>query len=259
MGRREAFTLIELLVVIAIIALLMGVLMPSLQKARKQGQAVVCVAHLKGLGVALRMYLDDYEGKMHKTPNQGLWDNAWEGAPIVKEYGPNDDYAYWGIAYKPYAKDKKIFRRPSAVRPDDWPEDGWGARFRDYFKYSCFGVNGYVSGQKVDTKFKKHDEAIVFQDHIEQRLDGIDADMFCLVPGARVNMPQWRPSSEGGDGWVDTHWPVHDTVRECFRHSMASNTCWLDGHVSSIKESNGEDVPTWWYDGKRPKDLANGA
>jgi len=55
--------LIELLVVIAMIAPLMGILMPSLQKACKQTRAVVCPAHMKGLGVALPMYLDDYDGR----------------------------------------------------------------------------------------------------------------------------------------------------------------------------------------------------
>lgn len=248
MRRRNAFTLIELLVVIAIIALLMGILMPSLQKARKQAQNVVCVAHMKGLAVALRMYLDDYEGKTHSTPNQGLWDNAWEGSPIIKEYGPNDSYAYWGIAYKPYAKNKKIFRCPSAVRPDDWPEIGWGVLFKEYFKYACYGLNGYVADKKVDHEFKKHDEVIVFQDHIEQKLDGIGSDMFCIGPGNSINLTQWRP----GSSLVTAHWQGHDTVGECFRHSKASNTVWLDGHVSSIKESTGEDVPTWWYDGERP-------
>jgi prepilin-type processing-associated H-X9-DG protein len=45
-------------------------------------------------------------------------------------------------------------------------------------------------------------------------------------------------------------------VGECFRHSRTSNTCWLDGHVSGIRESTGEDVPTYWYDGQRPKEVA---
>ena len=45
------------------IAPLMGILMPSLQKACKQTRAVVCPAHMKGLGVALPMYLDDYDGR----------------------------------------------------------------------------------------------------------------------------------------------------------------------------------------------------
>lgn len=53
--------MIAIRVVIAIIALLMGILMRSLQKGRKQAQAVVYVAHMKGLCVALRMYLGEKE------------------------------------------------------------------------------------------------------------------------------------------------------------------------------------------------------
>jgi prepilin-type N-terminal cleavage/methylation domain-containing protein/prepilin-type processing-associated H-X9-DG protein len=56
---RRAFTLIELLVVIAIIALLMGILMPALQRVKKQTRFIVCRANLKQYGVAWRMYLSD--------------------------------------------------------------------------------------------------------------------------------------------------------------------------------------------------------
>ncbi len=256
MKKRNAFTLIELLVVISVIAVLMAILMPSLQKAREQGRAVVCAAHVKNLGVAFRLYLDDYDGKAHHTPNEGMWDNAWEGSPVVKDYGPNDDYAYWGLAYLPYAKTKKVFRCPSAVRPDDWPERGWGVMYKDYFKYACYGVNGYISNKRIDHVFKRPAELIIFQDHIEQKLDKIDEDMFCLASTVSVNIPQWRPASQGGTGFVDVDWAGHDTVKECYRHSRNSNTLWLDGHVSKIKESTGEDVPTYWYDGKRPDGTA---
>jgi prepilin-type N-terminal cleavage/methylation domain-containing protein/prepilin-type processing-associated H-X9-DG protein len=251
MEKRNAFTLIELLVVIAIIALLMAILTPALSRAKDQAKKVVCTAHLKGLGVAFRMYVDDYDGKTHRAQNQGLWDNAWEGSPIVKDYGPNDDLAYWGIAYEPYAKNRKIFDCPSAIRPDDWPEKGWGVLFRDYFKNASYGLNSYVTNRKIDHAFKRQDEVIVFQDHIEQKLDSISSDTFCIGPGKSVNIPQWRPASEGGEGFVDTYWAGHDTVKECFRHGGTSMTCWMDGHVSDIRESTGEDVPTYWYTGER--------
>jgi prepilin-type N-terminal cleavage/methylation domain-containing protein/prepilin-type processing-associated H-X9-DG protein len=255
--RDDAFTLIELLVVIAVIALLMAILMPSLQKARNQAQGVACAAHVKNLGVALRMYLDDYDGKTHRTPNQGLWDNAFEGYPTVTKYGPDDGNAYWGISYIPYALNKEVFRCPSTIRNDDWPENGWGVLYQEYFRYCSYGLNGYIANKKIDHAFKTHSEMIVFQDHIEQKLDGIDSDMFCIAPGNSVNIPQWRPGSEGGTGFVDSNWQGFDTVRGCFPHSKASNTCWLDGHVSKIKRSTGEDVPTYWYDGDRSRATGN--
>ena len=58
MRKRKAFTLIELLVVIAIIALLMAILMPTLRRAREQGQRAVCLSNLKQLTLAWIMYAD---------------------------------------------------------------------------------------------------------------------------------------------------------------------------------------------------------
>jgi prepilin-type N-terminal cleavage/methylation domain-containing protein len=257
MKSRHAFTLIELLVVIAIIAVLMAILMPTLRAAKDQAKKAVCTGHVKGLVLAMRMYVDDYEGKTHNSPNNGLWDNAWQHPAIVKEYGPNDNYAYWGIAYYPYAKNKKIFHCPGMKRTDDWPEWGapWGIQSQQYFKYCSYGLNGYITDKKIDNEFKHHSEVIAYQDHIEQLLDD-NGDMFHIRPGDRINLPQWRPSSQGGSGFVDSTWSGaqwHDTVQECFRHRRVSMTIWLDGHVTEIKETTGEDIPRKWYTGK-PED-----
>ena len=104
MRKPRAFTLIELLVVISIIALLMAILMPALQRVRKQAKDVVCQSNLKQWGLIFAQYATDNDNSTLSGPGEPGAE-SW----MVKLYGS-------------YYHDKKLLLCPMAVRP--WIESG---------------------------------------------------------------------------------------------------------------------------------------
>jgi prepilin-type N-terminal cleavage/methylation domain-containing protein len=225
MCKERAFTLIEVLVVIAIIALLMAVLMPALQRVRKQARAVGCRSNLRQWGLALAAYQSDHDGEL--PPRYGGLIPLW----YLRGYINHSD---------------ELYLCPMAAKHKHW-DQAWGAgstysawRERllpgsEGWLIASYGRNGYTAtapwdiddpslrGWQVDWRTKGPNRIPVF---LDCRLHGGSPSSWGPPPEYEDGPPlfPYGPEITGGDMW---QWVIN-------RHDGGINSLFMDSSVKKV-------------------------
>src|SRR5262245_60641397 len=147
-SQRDGFTLIELLVVIAIIAILAGLLLPALSRAKSKGQQTACLNNLKQLQVCWQMYYHDNNDRLiSNDPALGPASQTWIYGYMSGNSPDSTNAAL--IANAPlfaYNQSTAIYRCPSDVGRSIFG----GSRYPRVRSYS---INGYMNGWDVGLIF----------------------------------------------------------------------------------------------------------
>lgn len=201
----EGFTLIELLVVIAIIAVLAGMLLPALSKAKSSGQATACLNNLRQIGISTVMFTDDNNGSLPRSEHQG---QSWV-AGLIPYGGTRGVYRcpvdrntnrLYSFAINdfllPQPPEKPDFTKASNIPgPSETtflPECADKYSSSDHFHFADEQDGGYSPSQffgQVAVQRHQHAASYLFIDGHVERIKWITIKQKLTQPGSRLINP----------------------------------------------------------------------
>ena len=227
--RKHCFTLIELLIVIAIIAILAGMLLPALQKAKNTALAVSCINNQKQVNLSAHLYLNDYNMRLPYVNND---------SEAGDEY--NKGWLYWLISGKYLVDDSVKIRLCPATETGHPKEIGIT---------SCKCSYGFLGNQPSTAYFIPK-----FRWDVNRGLFGWDFKLIKQPSSIFFGGDSFNEASTNiaADGYTQ-YYLISISVRGPYAiHSNKFNLMFADGHVSTI--SPGEyykliQIPEYRYRG----------
>jgi prepilin-type N-terminal cleavage/methylation domain-containing protein/prepilin-type processing-associated H-X9-DG protein len=181
--KSQGFTLIELLVVIAIIAILASMLLPALNQARERAKAITCTNNQKQCVLAMKMYMDDYNGYMTFYPDTSGGRKLWStllthGDYLAKRtvaFCPkartvkgwfNNEYLTYSVPILMNFRYASLGKaQPNKIKPTELFLLGDGIEVKSKHKpWHRMGRNGIANDQAIPVAWHNNKIAIGFYD-----------------------------------------------------------------------------------------------